>query len=116
MEKLKEWFYYGLKRQENISIGKIASVGHKLPPNWKEKLKNIHGRIHTVQCPQMQSGSTVYLLGVRDANFCKTNHVPVYYESVGNCSLKKKWPPHCKNWWQGEGPFHREVLHNEKWR
>ena len=29
MEKLKNWFYYGLKQQENIFIRNIFSVGQK---------------------------------------------------------------------------------------
>ena len=42
--------------------------------------------IHMVQRPQMRPDGTVYLLGVRDANFCNTNHVPVWYESIGKYS------------------------------
>ena len=51
MAKLKKWFYYGLKRREKFSMRKIVSVGQKLPPNWKEKLKHMHGRICMVQRP-----------------------------------------------------------------
>ena len=49
--KLKKWFYYVLKWRAKLNIGKIVIVGHKIPPNWKENLNNMHGRIRTVQRP-----------------------------------------------------------------
>ena len=78
MEKLKKRVYYGLKRQEKLSIRNIASVGQKLPPNWKENINNMRGGVHTVQCPRIRPYGTVYLLGVRDANFCNTDNVPIW--------------------------------------
>ena len=55
----------------------------------------MHGRIFTVQCPLMQPDETVSLLGVRDANFCNIDHVPVWYESVGNYYWGEgQWMPH----------------------
>ena len=35
MTKLKNWFYYRLKRRAKPSVVNIVSVGKKLPPNWK---------------------------------------------------------------------------------
>ena len=61
-------------------------MGQKLSPNCKEKLNNMHERIRTAQRPRIRPDEIFYLLGVRDANFCNTDHVPVWYDSVGNYS------------------------------
>ena len=42
------------------------------------------------QQPEMRTDGTTIINGVRDANFCNTDLVPVWYESVGNYTWGKK--------------------------
>ena len=42
------------------------------------------------QQPVRRANGTVRIDGVKDAYFCNTDHVPVWYESVGNYSWGKK--------------------------
>lgn len=89
LDRLKKWFYYGLKVRQNLSNRKISGAGQKLPGNWEETLKNMHGRVRAVQNPIRRADGTKRLAGVKDEHFCNTDHVPVWYESVANYS----WGP-----------------------
>ena len=80
MTRLKKWFYYGFVKRANLSICKIASVGQKLPHDWKEKMVNMRGRVRHRQEKE----------GVKDAYYFNTDHVPVWYESVGNYTWGRK--------------------------
>jgi hypothetical protein len=90
MSKLKKWFYYGFVRRFNLSFRKISSVGQKLPKNWPDKMVDMRGRVKHRQLPTEQPDGSIVLKGVHDANYFNTDHVPVWYESVGNYSWGKK--------------------------
>jgi len=49
----------------------------------------MHGKVRTKQQPDMRADGTVHIAGVKNAHFCNTDHVPVWYESVGNYSWGK---------------------------
>jgi len=76
--------------RNGLSNRKICGAGQKLPDNWETKLTDMHGRVHAQQNPEMRTDGTVRIRGVKDAHFCNTNHVPVWFESVGNYSWGKK--------------------------
>ena len=42
------------------------------------------------QKPEKKLDGSTRIAGVRDAHFCNTDHVPVWYESVGTYSWGKK--------------------------
>ncbi len=90
MKRLKQWFYYGFKRRANLSIRKIASVGQKLPKDWEAKMVDMRGRIRHRQGPLEQPDGSVLITGVTDAYFFNTDHVPIWYESVGNYTWGRK--------------------------
>lgn len=90
IKKLKKWFYYGFKNRANLSVRKIASVGQKLPKDWEEKMVDMRGRIRHRQCPVVQPDGRVLITGVTDEYFFNTDHVPVWYESVGNYTWGRK--------------------------
>ena len=90
LERLKKWFYYGFVRRNNLSIRKIAGAGQKLPNNWEKELINMKGKVRAKQNPVMKPDGTIRIAGVRDANFCNTDHVPIWYETVGNYTWGKK--------------------------
>jgi len=48
LDRLKKWFYYGLKVRQHLSNCKISGEGQKLPGDWEEALKNMHGRMRAV--------------------------------------------------------------------
>ena len=52
----------------------------------KGGLVNMRGKVRGKQQPEMRTDGTTRINGVRDANFCNADHVPVWYESVGNRS------------------------------
>ena len=89
LDRLKKWFYYGLKVRQTLSNRKIAGAGQKLPGDWENALINMHGRMRAVQNPIRRANGTMRLAGVKDVHFCNTDHVPVWYESVANYS----WGP-----------------------
>eukprot|EP00957_Ditylum_brightwellii_P102779 7832711-Ditylum_brightwellii.AAC.1 len=84
MKRLKKWFYCGFVTRHKLSVCKIASVGQKLPADWKEKMLNMRGQVKHRQLPTQQTGGSIVLKGVSDAYYFNTDHVPVWYESVGN--------------------------------
>ena len=90
LTRLKKWFYYGFKVRHDLSNRKICGAGQKLPANWEQALLDMHGKVRAKQQPQMRADGTVRIAGVTDAHFCNTDHVPVWYESVGNYSWGKK--------------------------
>ena len=51
---------------------------------------NMRGKVRAKQQPEMRPDGSVKINGVRDAHFCNTDHVPVWYESVGNFSWGKR--------------------------
>jgi len=53
-------------------------------------LLDIHGKVREKQQPEMQADSSVHIAGVKDAPFCNTDNVPVWYESVGSYRWGKK--------------------------
>ena len=90
LSRLKKWFYYGFKVRHELSNRKICGAGQKLPVNWEQKLIDMHGKVRAKQQPQIRSDGTLCIAGVQDAHFCNTDHVPVWFESVGNYSWGKK--------------------------
>lgn len=90
LSRMKKWFYYGFKVRNGLSNRKICGAGQKLPDNWETKLTNMHARVRAQQDPEMRTDGTVRIRGVKDAHFCNTDHVPVWFESVGNYSWGKK--------------------------
>ena len=88
--RLKKWFYYGyIKRQELLSR-KISSAGQKLPNNWERELVNMRGEVRAKQNPVKRADGILRIAGVKDDYFCNTDHVPIWYESVGNYSWGEK--------------------------
>ena len=90
LARLKKWFYYGFKIRNGLSNRKICGAGQKLPANWEQALIDMHGKVRAKQQPEMRADGSVRIAGVKDAHFCNTDHVPVWYESVGNYSWGKK--------------------------
>jgi len=90
LDRMKTWFYYGLKIRFDLSNRKIAGAGQKLPDNWEQALVDMRGKVRAKQQPVRRADGTVRIDGVKDAYFCNTDHVPVWYESVGNYSWGKK--------------------------
>jgi len=64
--------------RQNLSNRKILGAGQKLPGNWEEALKNMHGRMRAVQNPIRRADGTKRLAGVNNEHFCNTGHVPVW--------------------------------------
>ena len=85
-DRLKKWFYYGFKVRHSLSVRKISGAGQKLPLNWEQKLLDLHGKVRAIQKPELRADGSVRIAGVKDTHFCNTDHVPVWYESVGNYS------------------------------
>jgi len=50
----------------------------------------MRGKVRAKQQPVRRAGGTVRIDSVKDDFFCNTDHVPVWYESVGNFSWDKK--------------------------
>ena len=90
LERLKTWFYYGLKVRFDLSNRKIAGAGQKLPNNWEQALIDKRGKVRAKQQPVRRVDGSVRIDGVKDDHFCNTDYVPVWYESVGNYSWGKK--------------------------
>ena len=81
--RLKAWFYHGLKRRERLSVRKICSVGQKLPRDWRKKHKNLIAGIVRDQTPTMLPDGSLKP-GIKDEHYYNTDHVPFWTESVGS--------------------------------
>ena len=92
-KRLKKWFYYGFNRHYNISNRHISTVSQNLPKDWETYLSNLICRIAFGHQPHEVDfdGTTVMVPGIEDDNYVNFDHVPVWYEPVGN------------NLWGGEG-------------
>jgi hypothetical protein len=95
MKRLRKWFYYGFVKRHKLSVRKIASVGQKLPADWKEKMVDMRGRVKHRQLPTQQTDGSIVLKGVSDAYYFNTDHVPVWYKSVGNYTWGLKNSGRC---------------------
>ena len=84
LARLKKWFYYGFKVCHGLSNSKMCGTGQKLPANWEHALLDMHGKVRVKQQPEMQADGSVCIAGVKVAHLCNTDHVSVWYESVGN--------------------------------
>ena len=84
LERMKKWLYYGLIKRHDLSNRKVSGAGQKLPNKWEHVLVDMRGKVRAKQQPEMRTDGTTRTNGVRYANFCNTDHVPVWYESVGN--------------------------------
>ena len=89
MSHLRKWFYYGFKVRHELSNRNICGARQKLPVNWEQKLIDMHGKVRAKKQPQMRSDGTICIAGVQDAHFYTTDHVPVWFDSVGNYSWGK---------------------------
>ena len=86
----KNWFYYSFAKKNDLSITKLSSVGQKLPDGWPEMAKDMCGKVAAKQKARTRPDGTVDIRGVRDVHWANTDHVPVWYESVGNYTWGKK--------------------------
>ena len=82
--RLKKWFYCVFTRKHNLYICKLASVGQKLPLDWKEKLKEWRSRAEAKQRVTTRPGVSKKVEGVKDKYWFNTDHVTIWYKSVGN--------------------------------
>ena len=64
----------------------MSGAGQKLPNNWERELANTRGQVRAKQNPLKRADGTLRIAGVKDDYFCTTDHVPIWYESVGNYS------------------------------
>ena len=80
-----------IKRNRNkILLRNISGAGQKLPNNWETELVSMRGKVRAKKNLVRRPDGTVRIAGVKDASLCKTNHVPIWYESVGNYSRGEK--------------------------
>lgn len=87
LHRLKNWFYFGFKRQFNLSNRKIASIGQKLPNNWEVDLRNLQQHVVVAQFPQtieLWSGESVNVPGTYDDDWYNFDHVPVWQKPVAS--------------------------------
>ena len=103
LQRLKQWFYFGLKRLRYLSNHKLSSVGQKLPLRWELDIKNLQKIIAACQFPHRKTiidkdeDEVAELVpGVDEADTYNFDHVTVWRISVGNYS----WGPKdsdCRN-------------------
>ena len=51
---------------------------------------DVRGKVRARQKPETKLDGSMRIARVRDAYFCNTDHVPVWYETVGNYTWRKK--------------------------
>ena len=118
LERMRKWFYYSLIKRHNLSNRKISGAGQNLPNKWEQALVDMRGNVRARQQPEMRTDGTTRINGVRYSNFCNTDHVPVWYEYVGNYSWGKKSSRrrHVRMGGQREESIHRTTKHWEGWQ
>ena len=82
--RLKKWLFYGFTRRHILSILNLASVGKNLSLDWKHKLKELMSRVSAKQRVMTRPDGSKKVEGVKDKDWFNTDHVPIWYESVGN--------------------------------
>ena len=89
MGRMFEWFYKGFNKRYRITNRKISGAGQKLPDGWQKLHAELKERVKRHCVPHETTnthGTTKQVLGVDDAHFCNTDHVPTYVEDVGSYS------------------------------
>ena len=88
--RLNKWLYYGFTRRQNLSICNLDSVDHKLPLDRKQKSKELRSRVPAKQMVMTRTDGSKKVEGVKDKYWFNTDHVPIWYEYVGNytCGLQ----------------------------
>ena len=90
LERMNKWFYYGFVKRFDLSDRNISAAGQKLPNNWENALVGVRGKVRARQKPETKLDGSTRIAGVRDAQFCNTYHVPLWYESVFNYTWGNK--------------------------
>ena len=90
LERMNKWFYYGFVKRFDLSDCHISGAGQKRPTNWENALVDVGVKVRARQKPATKLDRSTRIACVRDAYFCNTDHVPVWYETVGNYTWGKK--------------------------
>eukprot|EP00957_Ditylum_brightwellii_P057449 4355717-Ditylum_brightwellii.AAC.1 len=81
LPRMKNWYYFGLKKRLNLSICQVNGVGQKLPRGWEKKVEHIQVRVAKAQQPRNQQNSNDWLPGTSDDKMANTDNVPIWMEA-----------------------------------